>query len=235
MAMLPQLVPKSNGWRLLRADQLRASINTGHCLTILPPSSLLLIADCWGKAMRHLEPKLNLLSQEYVLIQAWKKTSAYIRYHNWFADTLELDRTAADLPRFIGRLARRLRTGRYELGELSIVPAPKSHPWSISKDGKWRPLNRRQVKIRPLAQVPLADQVVATAILLCLSERVETTQGNPVVDVREPSQRTSVSSYGNRLFCDFDPNRKSLVHRWASLGVNQTISRLLPRLPDLPY
>ncbi|WP_141688639.1 RNA-directed DNA polymerase [Bradyrhizobium paxllaeri] len=166
--------------------------------------------------MQHLEPKLNLLSQEYVLVQAWKKTSAYIRYHNWFADTLELDRTAADLPRFIRRLARRLRTGRYELGELSIVPAPKSHPWSISKDGKWRPLNRRQVKIRPLAQVPLADQVVATAILLCLSERVETTQGNPVVDVREPSQRTVVSSYGNRLFCDFDPNRKSLVHRWGS-------------------
>ena len=42
-----------------------------------------------------LEPRLDLLRQEYVLVQAWKKTASYIRYHNWFSDTLELDRTGA--------------------------------------------------------------------------------------------------------------------------------------------
>ena len=47
-----------------------------------------------------LEPSLDLLRQEFVLVQAWKKTASYIRYHNWFSDTLRLDRTAINLPRF---------------------------------------------------------------------------------------------------------------------------------------
>ena len=35
-----------------------------------------------------LEPNLSLMREEFVLIQAWKKTSNYIRSHNWYADTL---------------------------------------------------------------------------------------------------------------------------------------------------
>jgi len=35
-----------------------------------------------------LQPNRDLLRKEYVLVQAWKKTAAYIRYHNWFSDTL---------------------------------------------------------------------------------------------------------------------------------------------------
>jgi hypothetical protein len=166
--------------------------------------------------MKHLVPDLDLASQEYVLVQAWKKTAAYIRYHNWFADTLELDRTAADLPKFISRLSHRLKAGSYQTREIRIVPAPKSHAWAIDKDGKWRPVNKQGVKIRPLAHVALADQVVATAILLCLSERVETRQGDPRVDFRSSAKRATVLSYGNRLFCDVDPVRKTLVHRWGS-------------------
>jgi len=34
-----------------------------------------------------LEPQLELLTQEYVLVQAWKKAASYIRQHNWYADT----------------------------------------------------------------------------------------------------------------------------------------------------
>ncbi|QPQ54206.1 hypothetical protein IC614_07480 [Allosphingosinicella flava] len=166
--------------------------------------------------MHYLAPDLDLVSQEYVLVQAWKKTAAYIRYHNWFADTLELDRTAADLPRFIGRLSQRLKAGSYQAREIRIVPAPKSHAWAINKEGEWKPLNRRDVRVRPLAHVSLADQVVSTAILLCLSERVETRQGNPISNLHNPEQRASILSYGNRLFCDFDRERQSLVHRWGS-------------------
>ena len=40
------------------------------------------------------EPSLELLREEYVLVQAWKKTASYIRSHNWFSDTLALDRAA---------------------------------------------------------------------------------------------------------------------------------------------
>lgn len=166
--------------------------------------------------MQHLRPDLELASQEYVLVQAWKKTAAYIRYHNWFADTLELDRTAADLPKFIGRLSHRLKSGNYQTRDLRIVPAPKSHAWAINKEGEWKPLNRRDVRVRPLAHVSLADQVVATAILLCISERVETRQGDPKDSFRDATKRASVLSYGNRLFCDFDRERQTLVHRWGA-------------------
>jgi len=34
-----------------------------------------------------LSPSLDLLSEEFVLVQAWKKTAAFIRSHNWYADT----------------------------------------------------------------------------------------------------------------------------------------------------
>ena len=40
-------------------------------------------------------PNLDLLTQDYVLVQAWKKTSTHIRQHNWYSDTLEFDRAAS--------------------------------------------------------------------------------------------------------------------------------------------
>ena len=46
-----------------------------------------------------LTPRVDLLSEEYVLIQAFKKTVSYIRHHNWYADTLELDFATANIPR----------------------------------------------------------------------------------------------------------------------------------------
>ena len=72
-----------------------------------------------------LAPRLDLLRQEYVLVQAWKKTAAYIRHHNWFADTLELDRAAINLPSFLAAIAEELRTPERWVGTaLRIVPAP---------------------------------------------------------------------------------------------------------------
>lgn len=52
-----------------------------------------------------LEPRVDLLRQEYVLVQAWKKTASCIRHHNWFSDTIELDRAAVNLPRFLAEIA----------------------------------------------------------------------------------------------------------------------------------
>ena len=57
-------------------------------------------------------PNLDLLTQDYVLVQAWKKTSTHIRQHNWYSDTLELDRAAVNLPQFLGELAERLEESR---------------------------------------------------------------------------------------------------------------------------
>lgn len=166
--------------------------------------------------MQRLFPTIDQVAQEYVLVQAWKKAASYIRYHNWFSDTLELDRAAADLPRFISRLSERLRSGQYKTDELKLVPAPKSQRWHVNAAGLWKPAQSGPTKTRPLAHVSLSDQVAATALLLCLSERVETAQGDPRGDFGSSAVRRSVMSYGNRLFCDRAEAGDSLIHRWGS-------------------
>ena len=113
-----------------------------------------------------LEPRLELIRQEYVLVQAWKKTASYVRYHNWFSDTLELDRTAVNLPGFIADLAKRLRSPeQWESDPIRIVTAPKSQRWRVvPKSGAWAPIEKGATgaRLRPLAHVSLKDQVVAT-------------------------------------------------------------------------
>ncbi|MGN7928638.1 RNA-directed DNA polymerase [Sphingopyxis sp. 22461] len=86
----------------------------------------------------------------------------------------------------------------------------------MDSNGHWAPQLPGKAKIRPLAHVSLPDQVAATALLLCLSERVETAQGDPRNDYRSPAGRRSVMSYGNRLFCDPIESGELLVHRWGS-------------------
>ena len=162
-----------------------------------------------------LEPQLELLHKEYVLVQAWKKTASYIRYHNWFSDTLALDRAAVNLPEFLGEIGERLQSSAgWQNDPLRIVPAPKSQRWRV-RQGIWEPVNgARSARLRPLAHVSLADQVVATALMLCLANRIETLQGDPRGSVNHQESRRKVVSYGNRLFCD--PIGAELRHRWGS-------------------
>ena len=165
-----------------------------------------------------LEPSLDLLQEEYVLVQAWKKTAPYIRYHNWYSDTLALDRAMVNLPSFIKKIQERLQhPAEWKTEPLRLVPAPKSQRWVIDKSGKWQsegeiPAN----KIRPLAHVDLKDQVIATALMLCLANKVETKQGDPRLPVKDIESRKKISSYGNRLFCDKDEIDGTLYHRWGS-------------------
>ena len=162
-----------------------------------------------------LEPRLELLREEYVLVQAWKKTASYIRYHNWFSDTLALDRTAVNLPAFIGEIGERLQSAwGWQNDALRVVPAPKSQRWRV-REGGWEPVERATWdRIRPLAHVSLSDQVLATALMLCLADRIETMQGDPRRPVSGQESRRQVVSYGNRLFCDAIGGE--LRHRWGS-------------------
>jgi hypothetical protein len=165
-----------------------------------------------------LSPNLRLLTQEYVLIQAWKKTSRFIRYHNWYSDTLELDRTSANLPQFLSTLAEQLyAASKWDSDPLRIVPAPKSQQWSYSPSSdRWGPNKgtKCEEKLRPLAHVSIRDQVAATALMLCLADRIETIQGDPRSFIEDPEGRRRVLSYGNRLFCDAEGTQ--LHHRWGS-------------------
>lgn len=164
-----------------------------------------------------LSPRLDLLRQEYVLVQAWKKTASYIRYHNWFSDSLELDRAAINLPSFLQTVAETLNTPYdWVSSPLRMVPAPKTQRWLVSESGAWEPEEKgmNSARLRPLAHVGLRDQVVATALMMCLADRVETIQGDTRMSVRDRHVRRGVISYGNRLFCDADA--KALRHRWGS-------------------
>jgi hypothetical protein len=165
-----------------------------------------------------LEPRIELLKQEYVLVQAWKKTAWFIRYHNWFSDTIELDRAAVNLPQFLAALAEQLNTpNNWHNEPLRIVPAPKSQSWRVASDtGRWAPVDAGQTskKLRPLAHVSLKDQIIATALMLCLANRVETIQGDPRANIADPYSRRQVTSYGNRLLCDVSEGE--LRHRWGS-------------------
>ena len=168
---------------------------------------------------KHLAPRFELLCEEYVLIQAWKKTANNIRNHNSFADTLALDQITVNLPEFLGKLSNRLRSSEtWENTPLRLVPAPKSQQWKI-KDDEWGPCKDRKEtldhsKLRPLGHVHIEDQVVATALMLCLADRVETLQGDPRTRINTLESRKQVISYGNRLFCD--ERSGELCHRWGS-------------------
>jgi hypothetical protein len=165
-----------------------------------------------------LQPRLELLSAEYVLVQAWKKTASYIRQHNWYSDTLELDRSSVNLPHFLSTIAQELKEPHnWNSDQLRIVPAPKTQKWQVTaKTGRWEPFDNKQTakKIRPLAHVSLRDQIVSTAAMLCLADRVETIQGDTRGSVSSAETRRRVLSYGNRLFCDFQHGQ--LLHRWGS-------------------
>lgn len=167
---------------------------------------------------------MDLLQQEYVLVQAFKKTVSYIRSHNSFADILELDLATVNFPPFLKQLQQDIRkSSRWKSQKVRLVPAPKSGPWWINKDGKWEPRRDEKgdptnAKLRPLAHVPLRDQVVSTALMICLADRIETLQGDPRLDVRKAANRKRVISYGNRLFCDTVKvdGKKQLRHRWGA-------------------
>jgi len=166
-----------------------------------------------------LKPSLDLLREEYVLVQAWKKTVHVIRYQNWFSDTLALDRSAVNLPTFIGEIRERLQSSEtWDNDPLRVVLAPKSQHWKV-RDGQWKPecegKKPASFNLRPLAHVSLADQVVATALMLCLADRVETLQGDPRQQLKCLESRQKMVSYGHRLLC-YKTENGELRHRWGS-------------------
>ena len=121
-----------------------------------------------------------------------------------------------NLPAFLGELGERLQSSEsWQNHPLRIVPAPKSQRWRV-REGVWEPVEKgaTSTRLRPLAHVSLAEQVVATALMLCLADRVETLQGDPRQPTDDQESRRQVVSYGNRLYCGAVGGE--LRHRWGS-------------------
>lgn len=161
-----------------------------------------------------LTPAFRFLSDPAVLIQAWKKAHAYIRHHNWYADSLELDISTLQLPDLLAKWSRILRPNAYRgyrSESMRLVPAPKTATWDVS-DG-WKPTTDKPLKLRPLAHLPIQDQTLAMACLLCFANLVETAQGRPDTNIRDASDQGMVS-YGHRLVCSWKDGKARC--RWGN-------------------
>lgn len=168
---------------------------------------------------KKLGPTIELLGDEVLIAHAWKKTHAYMRLRNWYADTLALDISALGLEGAAESWARQLRgTEPITLEPMELVPAPKTDPWVIDGDRGWIPRAVRDVgddtlrrkekpPMRPLAHLTVRDQTWATAVMLCLADKIESEQGDCTRKSESDfslHQRKGVYSYGNRLICDWD-------------------------------
>ena len=165
-----------------------------------------------------LNPFLEDLRLECVLMQAWKKTSSYLRTHSWYADTLGIDYQSLRIPTFLAEIQEAIDSyATWTPEPLELVPAPKTQRWYFDGGGNWipRPKQDYQKKLRPLAHVALRDQVVATAIMLCLADRIETRMNDTRLSIDSEENRRRVLAYGHRLVCD-DAEDGGLRHRWGS-------------------
>lgn len=180
-----------------------------------------------------LGPSLSLLADEAVLAQAWKKADAYIRRHNWYADILELEQVSLLLPQTLRVWQQQISLDDHTAASpLRLVPAPKNGKWYFppnKEGGGWRfkptlkPDGSEQLEpdLRPLAHVSIREQVMASAVMLCLADAVETLQGNTDSSsyTSKAQARQQVCSYGNRLFCDWlkdSDGRQQARFRWGN-------------------
>lgn len=176
-----------------------------------------------------LAPRANYLKDEVVLALAWKKAHAYVRRHNWYEDALELDCSAIDLDVKLEEWAAELRMGRFNPRQARLVPAPKNARWAFhsSLPGGWGPIDdnaddshpqtfrSKRLYLRPLAHVGVREQTVATAVMLCLADCVESAQGDPATDAGQALAK-GVHSYGNRLYCHWSEEGKVATFSWGS-------------------
>jgi len=172
-----------------------------------------LIAEKYKK----LRSEIDYLSDEVIIAQAWKKTHKYMRTHNWYADTLALDISALGLEGNAASWAKIVKKVDFKPYPMELVPAAKSEPWIVHEDKGWIPQGRREEKppIRPLAHLKIRDQTLASAVMLCLADAVETAQGNCGETRFNIAQGKHVYSYGNRLVCDWNSENEAWF-RWGN-------------------
>lgn len=178
---------------------------------------------------RVLAPRAEYLWDTVILAQAWKKSHAYVRKHNWYADTLELDCSAIGLDALLEAWSSELKGGEYLTAPVRLVPAPKNGIWDFraDNDGGWGPRadDDNKTALRPLAHIGIRDQTIATAVMLTLADCIESAQGETFKDPARAAD-AGVASYGNRLYCQWNHSvgsqRSTASFSW---GNSDTYSR----------
>lgn len=192
---------------------------------------------------KELAPQGHFLQDMVVLAQAWKKSHNYIRRHNWYADMLELDGSTIDLERQLSSWSAAVQQSDFAPDKLRLVPAPKNARWEFKKPpdsiesflsanledlgheptfSDWTAKRDKQgtttQKLRPLAHLTIRDQTLATAVMMCLAEAVESAQGDPAEKDVFKARDGGVVSYGNRLHCLWDSSAKPRSRAHFSWG-----------------
>jgi hypothetical protein len=180
-----------------------------------------------------LKPTAEYLTHPLVLAQAWKKSHQYIRRTSWLADTFELDRSAILLDENLKQWKSELVEEEVPFDQLVLVPAPKTGSWKFHEidnvkamdesypfksvhEGKfaWAPSDLDDpVPMRPLAHVSIRDQSYMTALMMCLANTVESSQGDTGIQF-DKVHESRVVNYGNRLYCEFRNN--NALFSWGS-------------------
>lgn len=93
-----------------------------------------------------------------------------------------------------------------ELDIESLGPEPSFDDWTPRKRVSDEPPSARKIsiesqKLRPLAHLCIRDQTLATAVLMCLADAVESAQGDTTGSDVLTMRANGVVSYGNRLHC----------------------------------
>lgn len=77
-------------------------------------------------------------------------------------------------------------------------------------------------KLRPLAHLSIRDQTLATAVLMCLAEAVESAQGDTTGNDVLAMRANGVVSYGNRLHCTWSIDASGRSRAQFSWGNSRT-------------
>ena len=77
-------------------------------------------------------------------------------------------------------------------------------------------------KLRPLAHLSIRDQTLATAVMMCLAEAVESAQGDTTGTDVLAMRASGVVSYGNRLHCTWVVNADVTPRAQFSWGNSRT-------------
>ncbi|MGG7597982.1 reverse transcriptase domain-containing protein [Pseudomonas sp. WC1] len=198
---------------------------------------------------QNLRPHGGKLTDIVILAQAWKKSQGFIRRHNSYADVLELDRSTVNLERQLRMWAKALENPKFRTKEMMLVPAPKNGRWIFQSDPEpkyedfldttrsdsifhaWTPAPNKDdntskepslQKLRPLAHICIRDQSLATAVMMCLAESIESNQGNPDEYDAVKARSKGLTSYGNRLHCRWLESHGGRAQANFSWGNSQT-------------
>jgi hypothetical protein len=165
------------------------------------------------KKYYNLQPELSNITDPYILGLAWKKTDSFIRTHNWYADLLALDKYALNIEAAVNHWSNNLKSKAIVNTKIELILAPKSAQWSIH-NGKWIQ-KKSDRKLRPLANLSIKDQSLATIITMCLADALESRQKDCSLVGENYSEhiKNKVFNYGNRLLCDWEDDKARF--RWG--------------------